>query len=122
MRRRARTLANVLVDTRPRAAAFTPDGSEVWVSAEIGGDVVILDAATRKIKEQVKFEVPGLRAENIQPVGINISRDGKLAFVSLGPANRMAVVDVKTRAVGRNICWSARGSGTPASPPTKNIF
>jgi YVTN family beta-propeller protein len=43
--------------------------------------------------------VPGLRSENIQPVGINISHDGKLAFVSLGPANRMAAVDVKTKAV-----------------------
>jgi YVTN family beta-propeller protein len=32
-------------------------------------------------------------------VGINISRDGGLAFVSLGPANRVAAVDVKTRQV-----------------------
>ena len=53
----------------------------------------------RKIIDRVKFEVPGLRAENVQPVGINISHDGKLAFVSLGPANRIAVVDVKTRQV-----------------------
>jgi YVTN family beta-propeller protein len=87
------------VDARPRMAAFTPDGKEVWVSAEIGGDVVILDAATRKIVDRVKFEVPGLRSENIQPVGINISRDGGIAFVSLGPANRVAAVDVKTRQV-----------------------
>ncbi len=92
-----KTLANVLVDSRPRMAAFTPDGSEVWVSAEIGGDVVVLDAATRKIKDRVKFEIPGLRSEKIQPVGVTMSRDGKLAFVSLGPANRVAVVDVKSR-------------------------
>ena len=69
------------------------------MSAEIGGDVAIIDAATRKIKDRVKFEVPGLRSENIQPVGVNISHDGKWAFVSLGPANRMAAVEVKTRRV-----------------------
>lgn len=30
-------VANVLVDTRPREAKFTPDGKEVWVSSEVGG-------------------------------------------------------------------------------------
>ena len=32
-------VANVLVDARPRFAEFKRDGSEVWVSSEIGGTV-----------------------------------------------------------------------------------
>jgi len=35
-------------------------------------------------------------AETIQAVGINLSHDGKLAFVALGPANRVAVIDTAT--------------------------
>ena len=37
---------NVLVDSRPRFAEFKPDDSEVWVSAEIGGTVSVIDNAT----------------------------------------------------------------------------
>jgi YVTN family beta-propeller protein len=32
----------------------------------------------------------------VQPVGVKLSADGKLAFVALGPANHVAVVDAKT--------------------------
>jgi len=31
--------------------------------------------------------------EAIQPVGVRVTRDGALAFVALGPANRVAVID-----------------------------
>ena len=41
--------------------------------------------------------MPGLAKEQIQPVGIRFSQDGKLAFVALGPANRVAVIDAATR-------------------------
>ena len=34
--------------------------------------------------------------ENIQPVGMRLTSDGKYAFVALGPSNRVAVVDVQT--------------------------
>jgi PQQ-dependent catabolism-associated beta-propeller protein len=84
---------SVLVDTRPRFARFTPDGSKVWVSSEVGGTVAVIDVATRKILHKVEFAVQGLRKETIQPVGIAITPDGKTAFVALGPANRIAVID-----------------------------
>jgi len=60
---------------------------------EIGGNLAIVDPATRPVKQTVKFEIPGLRSEAIQPVSINITKDGKLGFVALGPANRVAVLD-----------------------------
>ena len=37
--------------------------------------------------------------EAIQPVGIRFTSDGKLGFVALGPANRVAVVDGATKQV-----------------------
>lgn len=92
-------LANVLVPPRPRWAAFANDGREVWVSSELGGAITIIDTKTFKTLDTIHFDVPGLRSTFIQPVGINITKDGKLAFIALGPANRVAVVSVPERKV-----------------------
>jgi YVTN family beta-propeller protein len=91
--------ANVLLPARPRFSTFKADGSELWMTSEIGGALTVVDPATRKAIATVGFDIPGLRAEDIQPVGINLTKDGKLGFVSLGPANRVAVVDGTTHKV-----------------------
>jgi len=87
-------VASVLVDSRPRFAAFTPDGKYVLVSSEIGGTVSVIDVATKKIVKTIGFAIPGIDKPTIQAVGVNITADGKTAFVALGPANRVAVVDL----------------------------
>ena len=89
-------VASVLVDQRPRFAAYKPDGSELWVSSEVGGTVSVIDPARHVVKDKITFEIPGMRPDPIQPVGINITHDGKLAFVALGPANHVAVIDATT--------------------------
>ena len=48
----------------------------------------------------LQFAVKGVSSEDITPVGIKISRDGKRAFVGLGRANHVAFVDVASRKVG----------------------
>ncbi len=101
-------VANVLVDARPRYAEFKQDGSELWVSAEIGGTVSVIDPAKREIKKKIAFEIAGLRREAIQPVGINLTKDGKTAFVALGPANRIAVVDGATHQVTKYLLVGQR--------------
>ena len=75
---------NVLVDSRPRVAEFTADGAQVWVSAEIGGTVTVIDPKTRKIIAKIGFDIPGVNQDAIQPVGVRITKDGKRAFVALG--------------------------------------
>ncbi len=94
-----RNVANVLVPPRPRWAAFTHDGKEVWVSSELGGTVTVIDTTTFKILATIHFAVQGLRSTFLQPVGISITRNDELAFIALGPANRVAVVSVPTRKV-----------------------
>lgn len=94
-----KNLANVLVPPRPRWAAFTHDGKQVWVSSELGGTVTVIDATSFKVLATIHFAVQGLRSSFLQPVGISITRDDKLAFVALGPANRIAVVDVPSHKV-----------------------
>ncbi len=87
---------NVLVDARPRFAEFSKDGKSLWVSAEVGGTVSVIDPATRRIVKKITFKIPGVPDEAIQPVGIRITKDGARAFVALGPANRVAVINAKT--------------------------
>jgi ABC transporter substrate binding protein (PQQ-dependent alcohol dehydrogenase system) len=101
-------IANVLVDTRPREAQFTADGSQVWVSSEVGGAIAVIDTKTWKIIKKIKFEVPGVRPELLQPVGMLFSKDGNLLFAALGPANRVAVIDTKTYAVKQYILVGQR--------------
>ncbi|SFK28334.1 YVTN family beta-propeller repeat protein [Celeribacter neptunius] len=87
---------NVLVDQRPRYATFTSDGERLFVSAEIGGTVSVIEMAengTPEVVAKIGFDVPGVLPEWLQPVGIKVTEDGSRIFVALGPANRVAVID-----------------------------
>jgi PQQ-dependent catabolism-associated beta-propeller protein len=90
---------SVLVDARPRFATFKQDGSELWVSSEVGGIVSVIDPVKHAVQQKIEFKIAGMRPEPIQPVGINITRDGKTGFVALGPANHVAVIDGVTHQV-----------------------
>ena len=114
--------ANVLVDSRPRFAQFKPDGSEVWVSAEIGGTVSVIDTATHEVTHKITFEVAGLRPEAIQPVGIRITKDGKTGFVALGPANRVAVINAETYEVEDYLLVGQRVWQLGFSPDQSTLF
>ena len=113
---------NVLVDSRPRFAEFKPDNSEVWISAEIGGTVSVIDNASRTVKHKISFAIPGLRSEAIQPVGIRITADGKKAYVALGPANRVAVVNAETYAVEKYVLVGQRVWQLAFTPDQKTII
>ena len=97
--RNKKVVANILVGSRPRYAEYNRDGSELWVSSEVGGSVSVIDPVKHVIASKISFDVPGLAKEQIQPVGIRFSPDGKLAFVALGPANRVAVIDAASKQV-----------------------
>ena len=90
------TFDNVLVDSRPRVAMFNEAQTQLWVSSEVGGTVTVINPADRKIISKINFDIPGVAHEAIQPVGVRITKDGKTAFVALGPANRVAVIDAQT--------------------------
>jgi YVTN family beta-propeller protein len=91
--------ANILVGNRPRRMVLTPDLKELWVPAELGGTVSIIDTATNKVVGEIKFEPKGFRPDDLTPVGITITRDGKRAYVGLGRANHVGVVSVPDRKV-----------------------
>jgi len=88
---------------------FTPDGKLVLVSMLSGGDLVVLDAITRK---EVKRVPIGHGA-----AGIEMQPDGSRAFVACTPDNYVAVIDLKKLEVDGHIdaggnpdgmAWAAR--------------
>lgn len=90
---------NIRAGKRPRRMAITADGKELWVTNELDASVSIIATATHEVIATLKFEVKGARAEDITPVGIAMTCDGKRAFVGLGRANHVAFVDVASRKV-----------------------
>jgi PQQ-dependent catabolism-associated beta-propeller protein len=94
-----KVLKNIKVGKRPRRMALTPDGKELWVTNELDASVSIISTADYAVTHTLNFEVKGARREDITPVGILMTPDGKRVFVALGRANHVAFVDVPTRKV-----------------------
>jgi PQQ-dependent catabolism-associated beta-propeller protein len=113
---------NVLVGSRPRFAEFTADGSQLWVTSEVAGTVSVIDPKTREIVKTIGFEIPGVRPETIQPVGVRILKDGSKAFVALGPANHVAVIDAKTLEVEQYLLVGQRVWHLAFTPDEKLLF
>lgn len=97
--RTGQVLKNLPVGKRPRRMAFTADGQQLWVTNELDASVAFVSLAKLAVVGALKFEVKGVRAADITPVGIQMSADGRRAFVALGRANHVAFVDVASRRV-----------------------
>ena len=63
-----------------------------------------------------------MRKELISPVGLRFSLDGKMAFVALGRANRVAVVDVATLQVVKYLLVGDRVWQLALSPNGKTLY
>ncbi len=104
-------LADILVDARPRRLAAPPDEREIWVSAELAGKVDIIDPKTYEVIDSIPFLPRGFRPEQVTPVDVLMTEDGKTAFVALGRANHVAVVDVESREIKKYILVGERPWG-----------
>jgi YVTN family beta-propeller protein len=84
--------------------------------------VAVMDVATHNILHTIKFDLPEVPKAAIQAVGINLTADGRYAFIDLGPANRVAVVDPKTFAVKKYLLVGQRVWHNDFSPDQKFLF
>ncbi len=92
-----KVLKDIAVGKRPRRLALTPDGQQLWVSTELDAGVSVIDTKTHSVMGTVRLELKGARSQDITPVGLTFSADGKTAFVAMGNANHVAFVDVASR-------------------------
>jgi YVTN family beta-propeller protein len=113
---------DIVVGTRPRRFAATPDGKELWVSTELSGEVYIIDRQKLVVTGKIEFLPPGMRKSDVTPVGLTMTKDGKTAYVTLGHANNIAVVDVATRAVQGYILVGKRAWGATLSRDDKTLY
>jgi len=114
--------ANILVGNRPRRFALTPDGRELWVSNELGASVSIIDTARNEVTDTLEFHPKGFRPEDVTPVGLMMTGDGKRAYVTLGRANHVAVVDVPGRKTVRYVLVGRRAWGLDLSRDEKTLY
>jgi YVTN family beta-propeller protein len=113
---------DVVVGTRPRRFAATPDGKELWVSTELSGEVYIIDRDKFTVTGKIEFLPPGMRKSDVTPVGLTMTKDGKTAYVTLGHAAHVAVVDVPTRKIESYILVGKRSWGITLSKDGSKLY
>lgn len=74
---------------------FTPDGKLVLISDPAGGELVVVDAASRKERKRINI--------GRNPQGIVVVPDGSRAYVALSGDNHVAVLDLRTLEVTSHI-------------------
>ncbi len=114
--------ANVVVGNRPRRFALTPDGKELWVTNELSGTVAIMETASNKVFDSIEFLPKGFRPEQVTPVGITMTGDGKTVVVSLGRANHVAFVDVASRKIEDFVLVGNRAWNTTLTRDQKLLY
>jgi PQQ-dependent catabolism-associated beta-propeller protein len=113
-------LKNIAVGKRPRR--FLLAGGELWVSNELDGSVSVIRASDHTVQATIAFKPQGMRSEDVTPVGMALSPDGKTAYVGLGRANHVAMVDVASRQVKNYVLVGKRAWGLAVSRDGKRLF
>lgn len=75
----------------PKRLAFTPDGTQVWITNYRSNEVTVFDARSR--------ERLGSLTLPAAPSGVDISSDGRRAYVTSANANKLTVIDVASRTI-----------------------
>ena len=114
--------ANIVAGNRPRRFAVPAGGNSLWVTNELSGSVSLIDLGTMKVTGAVEFKPRGFRPEDVTPVGITTTGDGSTAFVALGRANHVAVVDVASLEVEDYILVGSRAWNTTLNREESLLF
>jgi DNA-binding beta-propeller fold protein YncE len=119
--RAGRTLATLTGFGLPYRLAITPDGKTVVISDPPNAVVRIVDVATRRDKATVRVDRAGTTAAaefpgSPSPEGIALSRDGRLAFVTLQGSARLAIIDIASATVTGYVPTGPGADGIGYSP------
>jgi YVTN family beta-propeller protein len=88
---------------RSNRLKFTRDGALVLISDLSGGELVVIDAATRSQKKRLPL--------GRQPTGILVAPDGKHAYIACSGDNVVVVVDLKSLKIAKKIETGATPDG-----------
>lgn len=113
---------NTLVDARPRYVTFTADSQQLWVTSEMAGTLVVLDTKTKQPVKTLTFAIQGVPNDKIQPVGIAIDKNRTRAYVALGMANRIAVINAQTLEIEKYLLVGSRVWNLAFSTDQKRLY
>jgi len=113
-------IKNIITSLRPRRLAIR--GNELWVSSEMGSRVELFDISTLAKIDEIIFAPRGFRSEQLTPVDILFDRTGETAFVALGSANHVVIVDAATREILKYILVGRRPWGLGITPDGEYLF
>lgn len=111
---------NIPVGKRPRR--FLLAAGELWVSNELDASVSVIRTADHTVAATIAFRPPGMRPEDVTPVGMVLAPDGKTAYVGLGRANHVAVVDTASKQVRGYVLVGKRAWGLATSRDGKWLY
>ncbi len=116
-----KVVKNIQVGKRPRRFLLTGKG-DLWVSNELGASVSIIRESDFTVKGTIDFKPPGMHSEDVTPVGMVLSPDGKTAYVGLGRANHVAVVDVASQQIKDYVLVGKRAWGLGLSRNGQTLY
>lgn len=103
--------ASITVGNRPRRFAFDSSAKELWVTNEMSGSVSVIDVGTNSVVETISFLPKGFRKSDVTPVGILFDVPNDRAYVTLGRANHVAVLELSSKQIERYILVGSRAWG-----------
>jgi YVTN family beta-propeller protein len=117
-----RELARVSGLFDPHNLTFSPDGSLLYVANLGANHVSVVDVASARIVDEIAVGRPatvaaaaGIGAEFQGIINVTATPDGRLGFAAHGEANALAVIDLRTRELKKNVAlgelpWRAYGT------------
>lgn len=114
-------IKNIQVGKRPRRFLLVGSG-QLWVSNELGASISVLSESSFSVLSTIDFKPSGMRSEDVTPVGMVLSPDGKTAYVGLGRANHVAVVDVESQKVKEYVLVGKRAWGLGLSRNGQTLY
>ena len=110
----------IVTNLRPRRLAVR--ARELWVSSEMGSRVEIFDIDSLEKTDEIVFAPRGFRVEQLTPVDILFDRSEETAFVALGSANHVVLVDAVSREIIKYILVGRRPWGLGLTPDGERLF
>ena len=83
---------------------------------------MVLDVKTKQPIKTIKLAVEGVTFDKIQPVGVMIDKERKRAYIALGPANRVAVINAQTYQIEKVLLVGQRVWNLAFSPDQKRLY
>jgi YVTN family beta-propeller protein len=98
----------------PLDLAVSPDGQRLYVTAEEGGVLLVVDPTERRVREAIQI--------GTQPHKVILAGNGKTAYVSDRLSDNVAVVDLVTASKVRTLAVGSAPAGLALSPDESYLY